>query len=236
MCTDPILGGGWKLVGGARLVVRVVLWLACPCFAQSTHPCGSLSSSYGPFDFRNQKHQLEIVEKHHFQPQVEMLIRGQEGYIGGDLDYVLRTSPNHHRALAAMIRFGERLKTEQVPHATYSIECYLERAVRFRGDDVIARMLYAMHLAKLGRRADALGQMDIVVEQSQDSGLTMHNAGLVLMDLQAYDKALLAAHRAIALGMNRPDLRQRLEHVGKWADPGSPSAPGGANERPTPKP
>jgi len=34
-----------------------------------------------------------------------------------------------------------------------------------------------------------------------------------------YDKALVQAHRAMALGFTRPDLRELLEKAGQWKDP-----------------
>src|SRR5882672_10328606 len=64
--------------------------------------CGALPNAYGPFDYRIEHDKLAIVEAYHFTSQVELLIRGQSGALGADLDYTLRAAPNHHRALVAM--------------------------------------------------------------------------------------------------------------------------------------
>ena len=54
---------------------------------------------------------------------------------GGDLDYTLRAFPNHHVALMAMAKLGEKQKTARPAGAKYGVECYFQRAVSFRGDD-----------------------------------------------------------------------------------------------------
>lgn len=183
--------------------------------------CGPLSNAYGPYDYRRDKGKLEIVEGHHFTPQVELLIRGISGPIGGELDYVLRASPNHHRALMALIRYGERLKTDQPQGARYTIECFLERAVRFAKDDPIPRMLYARYLHAQSRTAEGLVQLDAAVALAGENALTHYNAGLVFFEIGQFDRALAQAHKAAALGYPREDLKQMLEKAGKWREPGS---------------
>ena len=105
--------------------------------------CGNpFVNAYGPYDYRtNQGPQLKIVEDYHFTPEVEGLIRGVSGALAGEIDYTLRAFPNHHRALAAMMNLSAKMKSNTLKGANWTVECYFTRALAFRNDDQIARML-----------------------------------------------------------------------------------------------
>jgi len=198
---------------------------ASPAIAQVAEgSCGQLQNGYGPYDYRTDRDKLPIVEGAHFTPEVEALVRSVTGYIGGDIDYTLRAFPNHHRALLAMMRFGERTKSVQPPSAKYTIDCYFQRAVRFKPDDTTARMLFATYLHKNGRNAEANQQMEQTVALAGDNAFTRYNAGLVYLDLKNYDKALQQAHLAYGLGFTRPELREALKKAGKWVEPPADAA------------
>ena len=203
-------------------LLGALLSLATPAaLAQiSSSECGPLTNAFGPYDYRTERgSNLNIVEMAHFTPTVEALIKSVTGYIGQDIDYTLRAFPNHHRALISMMRYGEKSGLPQVPYARYTVECYFVRALRFRPDDTTARMIYAMFLHSKKRDEEALHQLEAVRGYAGDNPLTIHNLGMVYFDVGAYDKSLEAAHAAIALGFDRPDLRERLAKVGKWRDP-----------------
>ena len=202
------------------LVASLALTAALSAAAQNNAAgCGDLKNGYGPFDYRTNRAQLPVVEEHHFTPEIEALIRGNTGSIGGDLNYTLRAFPNHPRALLAMMRLGEKLKTPEPYGSHYSIECWFDRAVRFRPDDVIVRMLYSTYLGKQGRVADANKELGIAAAYAKDNAFTHYNIGLHYFDLKNYDQALVEAHKAIALGFPRTALRDRLQSVGKWTEP-----------------
>lgn len=188
--------------------------------------CGNpFVNAYGPYDYRtNQGPQLKIVEDYHFTPEVEGLIRGVSGALAGEIDYTLRAFPNHHRALAAMMNLSAKMKSNTLKGANWPVECYFTRALAFRNDDQIARMLYAKYLSMWNRPADAVRQLDAIAEAAQDNPFTHHNLGLLYVEVKEYDKALAQAHRAMELGFVRPDLKDRLVAAGKWADP-APAAP-----------
>ncbi len=204
------------------LALSLGLWMAALAHAQpdaTNAGCGELRNAYGPYDYRTFKSGLEIVESSHFTPQVENLIAGVSGPIGGDIDYTLRAYPNHHRALLAMTRLGQRLKTIQPPGAHWVVECYYIRALRFVRDDHVVRMLYARYLGELLRTAEAIRQLEDVSAHAGDSGFTHYNVGLVYAEFREYDRALQAAHRALALGFQRDELKRMLMRVGKWSEP-----------------
>jgi Tfp pilus assembly protein PilF len=199
-------------------ILSCALLLMGTASAQTIDRCGDLANAYGPYDYRTDKGKLGVVEKNHFDRGVETLQRGIHAHLGGDIDYTLRAFPNHHRALAAMSRLGEKLKTEQPPQALYTVACYFERAVRFRPDDGTVRMLYAIYLAKQKRPKEALQHLQAAEETVGGNANLHYNMGLAYLDLKDYDRALAHAHKAYALGFPLPGLRNRLKRAGRWRE------------------
>jgi len=160
-----------------------------------------------------------MVQNSHFTPEVENLIRGQSGYIGGDLSYTLNAFPNHHRALMAMVALGEKEKTNQPAHSDHSVECWFQRAIAWAPDDNIVRMIFARYLAKANRANEAEQQLGVAASQAGDNAFTHNNLGLIYFDMKDYEKALFHAHKAYELGLGIPTLREQLKSVGKWSEP-----------------
>ena len=217
----------------ALISLSVVLAaLLCGGAALAQEPgCGSLKNGYGPFDYRTAgPDQKALVENAHFTPGVESLTRGKTGAFGGDLRYTLIVFPNHPRALLAMERLVEKERANPARDAWYTIECFYERALRFRPDDHVIRLLYVNFLVKRKDTDNALKQLDYVTESTQDNPFAQFNAGMLYMDMKLYEKALAQAHRVIAMGYERRELRDRLAAAGQWVDPPAPaaSAPEGA--------
>lgn len=198
----------------ARGIVMVVVASA---HAQSS-PCGDLANGYGPFDYRNDRDKLPIVEAFHFTPEVEALIRGRSGYLAGDLDYTLRAFPNHHRALIAVMNYGLKKKSTQPDDLPRSVECYFERALRFRPDDNVVRMIFAKFLAGRNRKAEAARELETVSAAAADNGFTQYNIGLLYFEMGQFDVALKHAHLAASLGFSGTALRDLLSRSGRWQD------------------
>lgn len=200
--------------------------------AQALPPgCGSLSQSWGPFDYRADRYipeptyrshaaLLAIVENAHFTPAVEALIRGKTGARpSGDLSYTLGIFPNHHRALISISNLSLKEKTPQPADLRYSVECYFQRAIAFRPDDNMVRMVYANYLLQIDKRSEAEAQIDTVAMRDPDSAFTQRNLGLLYFETKNYEKSLAHAHKAIELGLNTDVLTEKLKSVGKWQDP-----------------
>jgi tetratricopeptide (TPR) repeat protein len=201
-------------------------WLCAAAFvavaanAQGAYDvCGSLQNPYGPFDYRTHRDKLEIVERYHFTSRVETLEGGQSGMIGADLDYTLRASPNHHRALMSMVNYMIRNHTDRVRGAHYSMECYFERAIRFAPTDGTVYMIYGTYLFRTGAKDKALKEFETAEKYVGDNANLHYNLGLVYLDAKDYEKALAHAQRAYALGFQLPGLRNKLIAAGKWQDP-----------------
>ena len=203
-------------------MVLVAVWPATAAVAQS-NPCGSLAASYGPHDFRTDRDKLPIVTGAHFTPEVEQLIRGITNRLpGGDIAYTLRAIPNHPNALVAMTRLGDKEKTLQPSGSNYTVECWYERAIRFRTDDQVVRMLYAKFLISKTREPDALAQLQTVKTLAKDNPFTHYNLGLLFFELKKYEESLAAAHRAYELGFLQPELRDKLQAAGQWRESTGP--------------
>lgn len=193
--------------------------------------CGSIENAFGPYDYRTERGaNLKLVEGAHFTGVVENLIRGHSSgkSPAGDLDYTLRAYPNHHRALMSVMRYGEKHKSPHPLDLRYSVECYFERALRFRSDDALARMIYATFLSRNQRNPEATQQLEVATSLAKGNAFTHYNIGLIYLEMKAYDKALAQAHTAYELGFTQTALKDGLVAAGKWSE-----APAAASE---PKP
>ena len=218
---------GRERVLALMLVLFAGMMGAAPAHSQvdATGGCGPLANHYGPFDYRTQRDKLPIVEGTHFTPEVAALIRGNTGSIGGDLGYTLRTFPNHLRALMAMARLAERLKTPEIPDMHYSVECYFIRAIRFAPDDPLVRIVYAQYLAKNKKLDAALKELQEADFYAKDNGFTHYNIGLVYFDLIQYDKARAQAQKALQLGLDGTTLVDKPKSVNQWKEPNISNPP-----------
>lgn len=183
--------------------------------------CGNpfVNNNFGPFDYRTaSKSQLKIVEEVHFTPRIEQLQPGAR-VLGDDIGYTLNIFPNHHRALIAMTQLAQREKTAKPEKSSYTIECWYDRGTRFRPDDNVVRVLYAQYLGKEKRTDEAMAQLDTASQNAQDNPFSHYNIGLLYFELGNHERALQQAHKAMALGMTRPDLANLLKREGKWREP-----------------
>lgn len=199
-----------------------------PAHAQQAAGCGDLANAYGPFDYRSEKKKLGVVEQYHFTPSVEALVRGvRSASVGGDLAYTLRAFPNHHRALLAMVRYGEKTKSDQPRGANYTVECYLERALRFQPDDVVARLIYVHYLITNKRATDASAQLQSAETYAENDGYAHFYMGMLYLELKDYARALAHAHKAHELQYDMSELREALNKAGHWSEPApKPAAQG----------
>jgi tetratricopeptide (TPR) repeat protein len=198
----------------------------------SDFSCGPLQNAYGPFDYRSDKDKLSIVEGAHFTSEVANLVKGTTAERpGGDIDYTLRAFPNHSGALMSMVRLGDKEKTAKPRGSRYTVECWLYRAVRFRDNDATVKMIYATYLAKNGRNAQALKQLNEAVQLGEDSANLQYNIGLVYFNLGKYDEALNHAHVAYQAGFPLPGLRDKLKKAGKWRELSASASSNGEPQR-----
>ena len=174
----------------------------------------------GPFDVRDSKQKalLYTVESNHFNQNVETLRSGMSAYIGAELHFVLHRFPNHPRALAALMRLSDREKLDRPKGAYETVECYLWRAVVWSPDDATAKALYGIHLLNKQRLDDALELLNEANELNPDSANVHYNLGLLFVQKKDYEKAMLHAKKAYALGFPLPGLKEKLRQAKAWTD------------------
>jgi tetratricopeptide (TPR) repeat protein len=211
--------GKWWIAGA--IIMMAAGGAAAATKAGGLNYCGDLKNAYGPFDYRSRSEHVEnfnLVEGAHFTPEVENGIRGSSGQIGGDLDYTLRAIPNHHRALAAMARLAVRAKAVALPGAHYPVECYFERAMRFRPDDGAVHAEFGNYMHALGKQDKAFAAFKKAAAMAPENAAINYNLGLAYFEKKNFAEALNYAKRAYALGFPLPGLKNKLVAVGKWND------------------
>lgn len=201
--------------------ISALLMIAVSTTLQAAPLCGELTTAYGPFDYTNsddRQKKLPVVEQFHFTPNVEKLIKGQSASVAGDLNYTLITFPNHHRALASMVNLALRDKTSKPRDASYSIDCYFDRALRFKPTDGSVRMIYGNYLLKLGQQDKAIEQLNEAVRLKPENPNINYNLGLLYFQKKDYEQAKTYAKKAYELGFPLPGLKNKLMEAGKWED------------------
>jgi tetratricopeptide (TPR) repeat protein len=210
------------------LGVALAAALSGPAHAQlDSAACGALKNpEHGPFDYRlaNEEERV-LVEGAHFTPELEMRFQPiRNRPVASDIDYTLRAFPNHPRALMAMMKLAERDKTDRPVGARYPVECYFDRAIRWRADDSGVRLVYGIYLTRKGRPKEAIEQLQIADKLAGEDANIQYNLGLAYFEAGDMTRALTHAHAAYALGFPLPGLRNRLERAGKWREPIAPPA------------
>lgn len=184
--------------------------------------CGTFQyvDRIGPFDYRHiDPKKLMLIEEYHFTRQVEMLRKGRSGVaIGPDLRYTLNSIPNHPRALRSTAEYFRRSPTRASLEMNMGLACWFERAVAYRPDDAMVRILYADELLKQGKRDDALTHLVVAEQNAGDSATAHYNLGLLFIDLKQMDRAAEHARQAYALGAPLPGLRNKLAQAGQWRE------------------
>ena len=186
--------------------------------------CDGGGQGFGPFDYtlrggENVKN-LEMVESHHFTPEVENLIAGKDsGTVEGDLNYTLRAWPNHQRALLSVINYQlnvehnlTKVKLRTAP------ECYLQRAINFSPNDIVPYMLYGYYLRKTGHIEDAIKYYDKAMDLEPENAKVAYSYSLVLIDLKRYDDAVKYAKIAYNNRKAPKGLKEKLKKIGVWKD------------------
>jgi tetratricopeptide (TPR) repeat protein len=191
--------------------------------------CGDPSSKggYGPYDYRTASAaQRNVVENRHFTPDVRAMRRGTSTReVGADIAYTLRAFPNHHQALMTMGNWSLKVGRNPALGGQYTVECWFDRAIRFAPNDAMVKVVYGTYLIKRGKAKEAVDQLEAALAEAGDNANVHYNLGLAYVDLKRYDKALESAHAAYRLGFPLPGLKNKLQRVGAWREPGGATRP-----------
>jgi Tfp pilus assembly protein PilF len=173
----------------------------------------------GDYTNADDRQGLSVVEQFHFTPNVERLASGASDTVGGDIAYTLEHFPNHHRALAAMAKLALRSKTSKPQGARYSVECYFDRALRFKPGDAQVHSLFGGYLLALNQDQQALEQLQEASRLEPGNATTHYNLGLLYLKKKDYANARASAEQAYALGFPLPGLKNKLTALGQWQEP-----------------
>ena len=180
---------------------------------------------YGPYDYTNPEHirdKLSVVERYHFNADIENLRASiDSSSIGGHLLYVIRSFPNHHRALISITKLWARggsstrppygIDPDQTPDYLYT------RAIDFAPQDGTVRLLYGIYLLDVGREADAIVLFDQAAELAPDTAEINYNLGLMYLRVNEREKADIHASKAYEQGYPLPGLRKKMISAGIWS-------------------
>lgn len=217
------------------MLKRMIVWWGLGCTALTALADGDLTScpavvkrgaGVPPFDYQeaDKRVLMQPIERRHFYREVEMVNSTTASRFLPDVRYMLDISPNHARALQSMVRVAIQSKSSSLPGLTYSVECYLQRAMDFSPGDMLPQMIMGQYLASQGKPSEALKVLLEAEKQAPTDANLAYNIGLLEFDLKHYDRALEYAHRAYLGGFPLPGLRDKLKRAGQWRDP-EPKAP-----------
>ena len=119
-----------------------------------------------------------------------------------------------------MARYQLQVATKQYKRRPmrYSATCYFERAMAFKPDDGVVRMIYGVYLFKAGNFDESTQRFQEALERSPNDAEVHYNLGLVLVQTKKYDDALHHAKIAYELGHPMPGLRKQLKRAGVWVE------------------
>jgi tetratricopeptide (TPR) repeat protein len=195
-------------LAGQAMAAATTTGSDCPAYVQ--HKPG------GDYTDADDREGLGVVEQFHFTPDVEGLVKGASGPLGGDIGYTLEHFPNHHRALGAMTRLALRDKNRKPNGANFTIDCYFERAIQFRPKDARVRSLFGSYLLALGQADAALDQLEQAAVLEPGNPTAHYNLGLIYLKRKDYDKARASAGKAYGMGFPLPGLKNKLIAAGQW--------------------
>jgi tetratricopeptide (TPR) repeat protein len=111
---------------------------------------------------------------------------------------------------------SQREKKAMPTGAGYTVECYFDRALRFKPDDPTVLMLHGIFLNQQGKLDDAIAQVERANElQPKDANIN-YNLGLLYFDKKNFAKSKEHANTAYELGFPLQGLKNKLIKVGQW--------------------
>lgn len=220
VCLLVVLAAAFaKELAAAQVLNRTPGW---PGTTLSGVPCYGEGNDTR-FDYLSERNKVGIVEGFHFYQDIEQLAVHQNR-LDGDLDYTLRSIPNHHRALWARVRFHLRLiedednrralfAREHRREGTPPPECYFQRAKVFNPGDGMVSAVFGIYLHEMNMYEAALTEYKRAEELIPSYSELAYNMGLLYLDMGNLVKAREYADKARDLGHPLRGLRRKLEEA-----------------------
>ena len=212
LCLCTLITG----LASAERLNRAVGW---PGSTLSGVPCYGEGTSTR-FDYVTEKNQLDIVERFHFKESTQQLL-DHDSRLAEDLDYTLRSIPNHHRALWVNVLFylklTDRLGSEELQQRAQRQsgqpppECYFHRGKAFNPGDPMVSAIFGVYLHKRGMLSEALQEYRLAEQRMPRNGELIYNMGLLFVDMGDLAAAQDYADRARTLGYSLRGLQRRID-------------------------
>ncbi|MFK7734210.1 MAG: tetratricopeptide repeat protein [Pseudomonadales bacterium] len=161
---------------------------------------------------------LKLTERHHYNEDVENLVKGLTTEPMGDTDFVLRSFPNHHRALQTAMKYRLKRKKWSPKEKWPPAECYYQRAINFSPRDLTVHLQYAILQYKMKKYTGALKTYQAADKLNPNDPLLLYNMALTMIKVKKYKQAKAVAKRVYATGFPLPGLRNKLITAGHWKD------------------
>ncbi len=130
--------------------------------------------------------------------------------IMADISYVLRTFPNHHRALNSAAQYGLIHGDVLKKASTYSIECWFKRAKAFAPKDGMVRLIEGNYLFRRGELEAAEKSYLNSIRLNEGNTESHYNLGLLYVKLGNIEKAKVHADKAYSLGYPLDGLKNLI--------------------------
>jgi len=117
-----------------------------------------------------------------------------------------------------MGKLAQREKTLKPAGAQFSVECFFDRAIRFKPNDAMVRMVYATYLLQATQTDRATEQFLVAFDLQPEDPTINYNLGLLYVKKKDYAQAKTYAKKAYDLGFPLPGLKNQLIKGGKWED------------------
>lgn len=200
-----------------QAVMLMALTMCCfnPAAAQGVPGAGWAPSTYNwTIDYYNPSaHDQKLrflIEKFHLVKAKGRIAKGDMTNVWNDIDYTLQHCPNHPEGLRVMSNLA-------IEHNRLDLaNKYFDAAVKFRPTDLSVRILYAIHLHKVGAYNKALDQYKAALAIDPNSVEAHYNLGLLYADMGKFEEAKVHAKQAYELGYPLPGLRNILTKAGYW--------------------
>lgn len=186
---------------------------------------------FGPFDYYDPANHapnkikppsiVGIVEIPHLTKEVRRLERGPTARIADDLEYLLKSFPNHPIGLQLIIRYEQRYKSDdsfklKEGPLVLAPECYLFAATKYKPLQPQSWILWGIYLYQQDRYDEALVKYHTAEKLTSPNAELFYNIGLTHFRLENFSEAKTYASKAKDLGYPMDGLINLLKEKGKW--------------------
>lgn len=197
--------------------IFVALWLAA-----NSNP--AFSSTYNYYNVPNDDARVyvdQVIGVHYTRAYENFARNSSSSNNGawGELDYVLQRVPNHPASLLLLIQLMRELPST-APDLVLKLDQakkYFQNALQIDPKQADTHVLYGMFLQiDATTLSQAIEEYETAIQLNPRNADAYYNLGLALVTRQDYEKAVIAAKKAYALGHPLPGLRNKLQAANAW--------------------